>query len=209
MMKSAEREPIRVAIVNDYEVVVSGVRAMLEPFADRVRVVETEVGGTPDRSADIVLFDTFASRRTSLRRIDEIGDDDRTARLVLYTWGLSEAYLDDIDRSNIDGIVLKTQTGAQLVEALERIDAGERIGTDLLVEDPGDRDLSERELEVLALLAKGLTNRQIGHELYLSVDTVKTHVRTLFRKLEVNNRTQAALAAPRFGVDDPVRSIAG
>lgn len=208
-MKPATREPIRVAIVNDYEIVVSGVRAMLEPYADRIRVTETEAGGTPDRSADLVLFDTFASRRASLRRIDEIGDEDRTARLVLYTWGLSDAYLHDIDRSKVDGIVLKTQTGAQLVEALEKIDAGEPVGTDLLIEDPGDRNLSERELEVLALLAKGLSNRQIGHELYLSIDTVKSHVRSLFRKLEVNNRTQAALAAPRFGVADPVRSIAG
>ncbi len=207
-MTAHRSTPLRVSIVNDYELVVSGLRTMLEPFEDRVRVVETEAGGTPDNSADIVLFDTFASRRTSLQRIEAIGRDPRTHRLVLYTWDVSDSFLADIDRSQIDGVILKTHRGVQLVEALERVHRGETVGADLLVDDSTDPDLSERELEVLALLARGLSNRQIANELYLSVETVKTHARTLFRKLDVKNRTQAALAAPRFGVDDPSRRIA-
>lgn len=207
-MTTNRSSPLRVAIVNDYELVVNGLRTMLEPYADRIVVVETEAGGTPDSHADVVLFDTFAGRRTSLQRIEEIGRDPRTRRLVLYTWDVSDAFLADIDRSQIDGVILKSHRGVQLVEAIERVHRGEPVGADLLADDSPEPELSERELEVLALLARGLSNRQIANELYLSIETVKTHARTLFRKLDVKNRTQAALAAPRFGVDDPSRRIA-
>ena len=67
--------PIRISIVNDYEVIVRGLAAMLAPFGDRVTVVETEAGGLPDLPADIALFDTFAGRRRSLSRVDELAHD--------------------------------------------------------------------------------------------------------------------------------------
>ena len=82
---------------------------------------------------------------------------------------------------------------------LERVAAGERIGLD---DDGGGHglptravELSDRESEVLALIAQGLTNAEIARELYLSVETVKTYVKRLYAKLEVHNRAQAAVAA--------------
>jgi DNA-binding NarL/FixJ family response regulator len=100
-------------------------------------------------------------------------------------------------------VILKSETGVRLVEALERIDRGEPVGIDETADDDAPTVLSEREREVLALLAQGASNREIASELYLSVDTVKTHVRRLFAKLEVTNRTRAALEAERFGVAPP------
>lgn len=195
--------PLRVSLVNDYEIIVQGLERMLEPFRDRIRVVETEAGGLPCRAADIVLFDTFAGRRHSLRRVEELAADYKLQRLVLYTWDAPSEFLDEVDRSDVDGVILKSQRGIDLVEALERIAAGEALGVDLLREEQDDPDLSEREREVLALIARGRTNPEIAGELYLAVDTVKTHVRTLFRKLGVSNRTQAAIAAGRFALADP------
>lgn len=193
--------PIRISIVNDYEVVVAGVAAMLAPFGDRVTVVETEAGGIPDLAADIVLFDTFAGRRRVLDRIDELAADGDLDKVVLYTWDLPKEFSNDIDMRSIDGVIMKSTTGAELVEALERVHEGEFVGSKVFDERDVGTTLTEREREVLALLSEGATNREIAQELYLSIDTVKTHVRKVFSKLGVGNRTQAAIVARDYGLE--------
>ena len=200
---TSARRPIRVTLVNDYEIIVQGLRRMLEPFSSRIEVVETQVGGVPDAPTDIALFDTFAGRRYSLQRVRMMAQDRSIGKVVLYTWDAPPAFRDDIGRHAIDGVILKAVTGEALVESLERIFAGESVGLDELIESPTAAALSEREQEVLALMALGLSNRQIAHELYLSVDTIKTHVRSVFSKLGVANRTQAALVAADLGVGPP------
>ena len=196
--------PIKIALVNDYEIIVEGLREMLKPFADRVRVVETVAGDTPDEACDIALFDTFAGRRHALDRVRAMLADHDIAKVVLYTWDAPAEFLDDIAAMRIDGVILKSETGSRLVESLERAHRGERIGTDTANDPTAPTVLTEREREVLALIAKGASNREIAAELYLSVDTIKTHVRHLFAKLGVANRTLAALQADQFGVAAPV-----
>jgi DNA-binding NarL/FixJ family response regulator len=195
--------PIRVALVNDYQIVVDGLRSMLEPFAHRVRVVDTAVGDTPDAVADVALFDTFAGRRYALARVAEMSRDSSIGKVVLYTWDTPPGFLDDASAAHIDGVILKSETGAALVEALERVMRGERVGMGSETTEPAGTALSEREREVLALIASGASNREIAAELYLSVDTVKTHVQRLFRKLSVTNRTSAALEASGYGLSAP------
>jgi DNA-binding NarL/FixJ family response regulator len=119
---------------------------------------------------------------------------------VLYTWDLPDAFESDIGERAVDAVILKSTSGAQLVHALERVHRGDVV-------TPGEHDplsgvatLTEREREVLALLGCGLSNRAIADELYLSVDTVKTHIRKVFTKVEVTNRTQAALFATEHGL---------
>ena len=192
---SEAQDPIRLVIVNDYDLVVNGVAKMLETFQDRVCVVELEAGGLPDTPADIALFDTFAGRRQSLRRIRQMAQDADISRLVLYTWDIPEAFAGEISEHDVDGVILKSATGAALVDAIERVHRGEPVGEHVLTEATSTVTLTEREREVLALIARGFTNRRIADELYLSLDTVKTHVRKLFRKLGVDNRTQAAMLA--------------
>jgi two-component system, NarL family, response regulator LiaR len=196
-------KPIRVTLLNDYEIIVQGLRRMLEPFSSRIEVVETQVGGVPDMPTDIALFDTFAGRRYALQRVRMMAKNRAIGKVVLYTWDAPPAFRDDIVRHAIDGVILKAVTGEALVESLERIFAGESVGLGELSEIPTTTTLSEREQEVLALMALGLSNRQIAHELYLSVDTIKTHVRSVFGKLGVSNRTQAALVAADLGVGPP------
>lgn len=195
--------PIRVALVNDYDIIVEGLRAMLEPFAERVRVVELVAGDTPDGVCDIALFDTFAGRRHALGRVREMLADRDVGKVVLYTWDAPAAFLDDATAARVDGVILKSDTGVRLVEALEGVHRGDPVGIDQTSGDDAPTVLSEREREVLALLAQGASNREIAAELYLSIDTVKTHVRNLFTKLDVSNRTRAALEAARFGVAPP------
>lgn len=197
---------VRIALVNDYDIVVEGLRQMLRPFSDRVVVVETTAGRSPTGSSDIALFDTFAGRRHALERVQEMLADGDIAKVVLYTWDAPTQFLDDITALRIDGVILKSETGERLVEALERVHRGDPVGLDLADADEQPTPLTEREREVLALIAQGASNRDIARELYLSVDTVKTHVRHLFRKLDVPNRTKAALAANQFGLAAPKRS---
>lgn len=190
---------VRVALVNDYELVLRGLHAMLEPFRHRVVVVEHELGGTPEMRVDIALFDTFAARRDALIRAKAMLDQSVVDHVVLYTWDAPEEFLQQADAIGVDAVITKSMSAADLVRALERVTAGERVGLETVVKGERSRhngaELTVREQEVLALLTLGLSNAQIAHELFLSVDTIKTHVRRVFTKLGVNNRTQAAMRA--------------
>jgi DNA-binding NarL/FixJ family response regulator len=190
--------PIKVALVNDYEIILRGLRSMLEPFSDRIDVIELEVGGAPESRADVALFDTFASRRDALDRARAMIAERHVHHVVLYTFDAAEEFLEIARAVGVSGVVLKSATGEMLAAAIERVVAGERVGLDTVVRatrSGSSPDLSPREQEVLALLALGRTNAEIGEQLFLSVDTVKTYVRRVFAKLGVNNRTQAAMRA--------------
>lgn len=203
-------KPITVSLVNDYEIILKGLHSMLSPFSDRIKIVEHEVGGTPDVRADLALFDTFAGRRDSLGRARQMADERLVEHIVMYTWDAAPAFI-SIARSNgVDAVILKSTAGEQLADQLLQVAAGRKVGLDDAVrtrrKGPGD-SLSLREQEVLALLALGYSNPEIANELFLSVDTVKTYVRRVFAKLGVNNRTNAALLAARYDLAPPARRL--
>ena len=202
---------VTVALVNDYEIILQGLHAMLAPFSDRVKIVEHEIGDTPQREADIALFDTFAGRRDALERAAQMVSEGVVDHIVMYTWDAAPQFIETAEKIGVDAVVLKSTTGHMLVEQLERVAKGERLGFD------GDarsnrrgsgEALSLREQEVLALLALGYSNPEIADELFLSVDTVKTYVRRVFAKLGVNNRTNAALLAAKYNLAPPPRRLA-
>ena len=189
---------ISVAVITDYDLVGRGVESMLAPFDDRVRVVGPELGAPPEQSADVALFDTFAGRRRTLARAAEMVRVGAAEHVVLYTWDAAPEFVRAARDAGASGVLLKTRSGELLVDSLERIASGEKLGLEpgngL---EPGPRvvELSDRESEVLALIALGLTNAEIADELYLSIETVKTYVKRLYAKLGVHNRAQAAIAA--------------
>ena len=182
---------------------------MLAPFSDRIAGRRArDRRAHPTSAADVALFDTFASRRDALERAREMIAEGKVKHVVLYTFDATEEFLAIARDVGVSGVVLKSATGDVLATAIERVMAGERVGLDDVVRATRSRtskDLSPREQEVLALLALGRTNAEIGEQLFLSVDTVKTYVRRVFAKLGVNNRTQAAMHAaersltPRHG----------
>ncbi|MGZ4701119.1 MAG: LuxR C-terminal-related transcriptional regulator [Ilumatobacteraceae bacterium] len=199
----SQTTPITVILVNDYDIIVRGLAAMLAPYSDRVAVVELDAGTEPKRFADVALFDTFAGRRHAIGRASEMVRAGHVSHVVLYTWDAAPEFLDLADRAGVSGVILKSTTGEVLVEVIERVVAGERIGLGNLHRGRQSRSgdgLSAREHEVLALIALGKTNSEIGHELFLSIDTVKTYVRRLYAKLGVNNRARAALCAGVYDV---------
>lgn len=194
--------PLRVAVMNDYEVVVAGLQHMLEPYADRVHVVELDVSVPVLTDVDIVLYDAFA-RRSVTEPLERIVASTPAA-VVLYTWNLTPELVRQSLAKGVQGYVSKTVEAHELVEALEKVAGGSVVvspdpgpGIEQLRGDwPGrEHGLSARESEVLALIAQGLSNQEIADRSYLSINSVKTYIRSAYRKIGVQRRTQAVLWA--------------
>ena len=209
--------PIRVAIVNDYEIVVAGVAAMLAPHHDRVSVVELDSGLPVLSDVDVILYDTFSQIQGDGVDLDDLvhGSD---ARVVIFSWNLH----DDVVRRAIDrgaaGYLSKGMSAGEIVAAIQAVHEGETVapgGAVDVVDQPDAGDwpgretgLSARESEVLALITQGLSNQEIAERTYLSINSVKTYIRTAYRKIGVARRSQAVGWGMRHGFEpDRVRSI--
>jgi NarL family two-component system response regulator LiaR len=204
------RRPVRVALVNDYELVVAGLTAMLTPYSDRAVVVDTSVltnGEQADTTADVTLFDTFGRAHLGFEDLRRLIADPRCGRVVVYSTDDDSARIQTALALGAVGFISKTSTATELLDALERLASGEQV-----IQVSGRRTvdagwpgqtwgLTARESEVLAMLTAGLRNREIADALYVSVDTVKTHLRHIYRKLETNTRARTvakALSDPSF-----------
>lgn len=210
--------PLRLTIVNDYELIVTGLAGMLKPYADRVSVVEFDVRAEPVQKVDLALFDTYGQPSLGVSRIRSMADNDHVGAVVVYTWTLSDAGRAAAREAGARGLVAKSLPAAQLVEALEAVAAGEWVETgDFRPPGPGqwpgvNWGLSARESETLALLATGMGNRAIAEALYVSENTVRTHLKAVFRKLGATSRSQAVARAltdagfmlRSIGADQPV-----
>lgn len=199
--------PLRIAIMNDYEIIVSGVATMLAPFHDRIEVVELDNQALVASDVDIVLFDMFAhvsGLGVSLADVVSQGG----SKVVVFTWGGDPVTVEGALAEGAAGYLSKTLAPLDLVKALEDIHAGAVVTTDtyevMLGEGSGDSpvhvfDLSPREAEVLALIAKGLSNKEIAQTVFLSINSIKTYVRTAYAKIGVRTRSQAVVWAHQHG----------
>lgn len=201
--------PVSVTLRNDYEVVVRGLERMLEPFADRIRVIDTDVRTQPDVSVDVTLHDTFTHEDVDTdEHLGEVIADPRSGRVVVFSWNAEPEQVDRVLRRGAAGFVDKGVSAEDLVEAIERIAAGETVRpqhstnletADILTEYPGrEHGLSPREAEVLALITLGLTNEQITQRCYLTINTVKSYIRNAYRKIGVTRRAEAV----RWGMEN-------
>jgi NarL family two-component system response regulator LiaR len=192
---------IRLAIVNDYEVVVRGLAAMLRSYADRVEVVELDASTHPDAKVDIALFDTFAQSFRDRERIARLVADPRIGDVVVYTWSSDDP---GIDQSHVPGIaayVSKRLAAGDLVKALEDVHEGRSVrlqdtGRGPLVggDWPGrEEGLTARESEVLSLITQGYSNNDIVETTMLSINSIKSYIRSCYRKIGVTSRSRAIL----------------
>ncbi len=193
---------LSVALVNDYPVVVRGLDAMLEPYAHRIQVAGLGVQRSPDRQVDVTLYDTFATATLLDQDVDRLLGDPQAGRVLLYSWNVRPAGVEAALARGCAGYVDKAATAAELVSAIERTAAGElpvvpAPALHVRLEQPArgwpgqEAGLSARESEVLALIAQGLTNLEVGRRLNLSINTVKSHVRSSYLKIGVARRSQA------------------
>jgi DNA-binding NarL/FixJ family response regulator len=193
----APNERVRVAVANDYELVIAGVKAMLEPFANRVEVADTIVVGEPlAEPVDLVLFDTFGRPDDATEGVKRLLDTDGVGKVVLYTGAPRAHQVASALDAGAAGVVSKARPAASLVDALEQLHRGERVvdgngGHQPLPWPGAARGLTARQSEVVALLLQGLSNAEIASALYVDVNTVKTHLRHAYKALGVRSRSQA------------------
>lgn len=212
-MEPMER-PIRLAIVDDYAVVIAGVASFLAD--ERIDVVETGASVHVVSDVDIVLYDTFGQVTGDGVDLEDYVRESG-AKVVIYSWNLEPALIQRAMAGGASGYLSKVLTGPVIVKALERILNGEIVivtgdhetSVGAVGDWPGrSAGLSPREAEVLALIAHGLTNKDIAQRAYISPNTVKTYIRSAYRKIGVQRRTQAVLWAFENGfLPDKERTI--
>ncbi|MFC9426963.1 response regulator [Streptomyces sp. NPDC056987] len=207
---------MRVLLVDDHQVVRRGLRTFLEIQPDIEVVGEAADGAegvarTEELRPDVVLMDIKmpgADGIEALRRLRDLGNP---ARVLIVTSFTEQRTVVPALRAGASGYVYKDIDPEALAGAIRSVHAGhvllqpEVAGALLAQDDPATgqgrgTSLTEREREVLTLIADGRSNREIARALVLSEKTVKTHVSNILMKLDLSDRTQAALWAVRHGV---------
>ncbi len=199
---------IRLAIVDDYAVVIAGVASFLAD--ERIDVVETGASLPVISDVDVVLYDTFGQVQGQDLDLEDFVRDSG-AKVVIYSWNLRPNLIEQAIAGGASGYLSKVLTGPVIVEALERIMSGEIViltgEHETSVGGAGDWPgrsigLSPREAEVVALITRGLSNQEIAERAFASPNTIKSYIRSAYRKIGVERRTQAML----WGVDERLRA---
>ena len=217
-------QPITVLIVDDHAVVRQGVRAFLESQPDFVVVAEADSGAAAvplaaEHVPDVALIDlvmTAAGGQTGLDGVEATRQVKRVSprtQVVILTSYYDDEYIFPALRAGAISYVLKSINMDDLAEAIRRAAQGEatlhpRVAARVIQELNGTRrelpnpftELTERELEVLRLIANGLSNSEMAQRLVISENTVKGYVSNILSKLHLADRTQAAVLAWRAGV---------
>ena len=215
-------ERIKVLIADDHRVVREGLAAILKTKENIVVVGEAQDGHEAVEKArsllpDVILMDVSMPRMGGVEATRQIKRESPHIGIIALTMYDEEHYIFDLVRAGATGYLLKDTDSAQIVVAIHAIYRGESLINpsvaskilaefSLLAQKKGkkpsgvEHDLSEREITVLRLVAEGKTNKEIANSLDLSEKTVKNHVRNIFHKLQVYDRTQAAILAIRKGL---------
>jgi len=217
----------RVLLADDHALVRQGIRRFLEESGEITVVAEAEDGEralelVAEHQPDLAILDIRMPKLSGVDVARRIRAEHPQVKLLVLTAYDEDPYVFALLKAGVDGYILKTADSTQLIQAVRQIMAGEpaldpgiakrlmqRVGSgrvtmrdDEVVERPTDR-----ELEVLRLAGKGLTNRAIGQELGISDRTVQGHLARVYGKLQVSTRTEAVLKAVQEGwitVDDTV-----
>ncbi len=216
-----DSQPLRVVLVDDHEMVRTGLKAMLTRFAGQVRVVGEAGDAATARQVvaglnpDVVLADVRLGGESGLDLCRDLIEDSPGRKVVLLTVYDDEQYLFQAMQAGAAGYLLKRIDGPELVAHLHEVHAGgvvldaglgARAGASAARLQAGEfwpgahLGLTQRESEVLALMVTGSSNRAIATELVVGEETIKSHVRGIYRKLDVTDRAAAVATALREGL---------
>jgi DNA-binding NarL/FixJ family response regulator len=213
-------DPIRILIVDDHEVVRDGISVMMGRQQDFAVVGEAENGveaveKARDLQPDLVLMDLRMPQMDGVEAMRQIRSQHPEIKFIVLTTYDSDEYIFDAIEAGAKGYLLKDASREALFQAVRAVHRGESLIEPGVASKVLDRlaqlsrqvhqpqvaqILSERETEVLQLMAKGAPNKSIATSLSISESTVKTHVANIFQKLEVNQRTEAVTKAMSLGI---------
>jgi DNA-binding NarL/FixJ family response regulator len=203
--------PIRVVLVDDHAVVRAGIRQFMENAADILVVGEAGDGEEgksliQERQPDVAVLDIQMPRMTGIELTRWLRSNMRHIGVLVLTAFDDDPYVVTVIQAGANGYVMKTATPVEIVQAVRDVHAG-RSALDAVVaqklvahvarqaEAPQVERLSERELEVLTLAARGYTNKAIGMQLRISDRTVQGHLGHIYHKLQAGSRTEAVMRA--------------
>lgn len=201
-MAATTTRPLTVTLVDDYDVVLTGLAHMFDRYRHRVLVSEIDANATLDDSIDIVLYDSFAQPESDQHEVAGLVRSAKARHVVVYTWNLQQELIDTALGQGVHGYLSKTTGAGELVAALEAVARGEivvspprrRAVSAPGLDWPGRTDgITDRESEILALITQGKSNAEVATLTYLSPNTVKSHIRSVYRKIGATSRTQAVL----------------
>jgi DNA-binding NarL/FixJ family response regulator len=204
----SQPSPIRVLIVDDHDLVREGIAALIERQPDMAVAGEAAdgaaaVAGAAELAPDVTLMDVQMPGMGGIEAIEAIRRASPAAKILVLTTYPGDAQALRAIRAGAAGYLLKNCIRKELIDAIRTVHADRRalspdIAHELAIhalEDP----LTERELTVLRLVADGHPNKYIGWRLELSTDTIKAHLKSIFAKLGVDDRTHAVTVATRRG----------
>jgi len=210
---------INILLCDDQEVVCQGLKAILST-SEELSVIGITNNGleavefTSENPVDVVLMDLKMPVLNGIHATKEIKERFPDVKVLILTTYDADAWLFDAIRNGADGYLLKDTSRDDLIHAIQEVYSG-RTPVDTNVAGklfdqlssqplPGDttlgQDLTDRECEILKLISHGLTNADIAQKLFLSEGTVRNYVSAILEKLDVSDRTQAAVFALRYGL---------
>ena len=200
---------MRVAVVNDYELIVDGMASLLGRFPDRILVVDRIIVGEPlDAPVDVALYDTYGRRGLADAALRSLVSTPLVRRVAVFSLDSNADLVETARACGAHGVISKALPAEGIVEAIIRVSEGsfaEALAASPLpanddLDWPGkDVGLTERESQVLVLVAEGLTNREVAEAMKLGVETVKSYFSQVLAKLGARNRVEASAYALRSG----------
>ncbi len=216
-----ESLPIKILIVDDHTMVRDGLSSMLGRQEDFAIIGEAGNGReavekAQDLGPDVILMDLRMPEMTGVEAMRAIGERDPEAKIIVLTTYDTDEYIFDAIEAGAKGYLLKDTSREELFSAVRAVHRGESqiepgVAAKVLTRlaqlsrqnsypNRSNDTLSDREIEVLQLIAGGAANKQIAVDLSISESTVKTHVANIFQKLDVSHRTEAVTQALQRGI---------
>lgn len=214
-MTARSDAPLRVALANDYEIVVRGLARMLAD-QDDIEVIELDMRLPPSQPVDVVLYDTFANEQGNGETVRRLMAHGLVNKLVVYSWNLQPELVAESVQNGVAGYLSKRMAPDELAAALRRVAAGEAVlpsadeasgdvdRTDALGDWPGrEHGLTAREAEMISLIVQGFSNQEIAERAFLSINSVKTYIRSAYRRIGVDSRAKAVRWGMEHDMDKP------
>lgn len=202
-------EQIKLMLVDDHDMVRKGLAAYLATEPNYAIVAEASSGTEAVKLAtkhqpDVILMDLIMEDGTGIEATKEIVSAGLTCKIIILTSFYDDDMIFPAIEAGATSYILKTASANDIIAAINKAYHGEatidpkvtqKMMSQLRKPKELHDDLTQRELEVLKLIGQGKTNQEIANELYIGIKTVKTHVSHIFEKLQVSDRTQAAIYA--------------
>lgn len=214
----AESKRIKVFVVDDHTVVRKGLKALLAAEKYKIDVIGDAESGDEaipmidQLEPDVILMDLEMPGKSGIETIIEIKKSQPDSRILVLTSFAEDEKVFDAIHAGAYGYLLKDTSPDELVQTIrsvysEKLTLPKEFShvlldkkTEISEEPPSQNDLTKRELDVLKYISQGMSNKQIAQELTISITTIRTHVSNIMQKLNLENRTQAALYALKNGL---------